>query len=85
MNPRLPSWLATLEALALVVSPRLRLRQVEFIQLYLGCFILTFPILDLGSRTLFFPFKLYVGNYMLLFEVLIGLFQISYDTLLSHI
>jgi hypothetical protein len=58
---------------------------VGFIQLYLGCLILTFLDLDLGNQTLFFPFKLYVGSYLLIYEVLIGLLQTGYDTLLLHI
>lgn len=57
---------------------------VEFTQLYLGYFILAFPILDLGNESLFFPFKFYVGSYTLFFEVLTSSFQISYDILLLH-
>ncbi len=39
MIPRLPSWPATLEALALVVNPRLELRQLN---LHLGIFLFLF-------------------------------------------
>jgi hypothetical protein len=54
---------------------------VGFIQLHLGYLILTFPILDLGSQILLFPFKLYVGSYLLLSKILTRLLQIDYDTL----
>jgi hypothetical protein len=46
------------------------------------------PVLDLISKTFFFFFKFikfYVGNYMLSFKILTGMFQIVYDTLLFQI
>jgi hypothetical protein len=51
-----------------------------FIQLYLGCLILTLLILDM-NRTLLLPVKFYVGNYLLLPEILTSILQTGYNTL----
>jgi len=58
---------------------------VKFIQLYLGCLILTFLVLDLSNKTLFLPINFYVGSYMMFLKILIGFFRNSYDTMLFQI
>jgi catalase len=58
---------------------------VKFVQLYLGCLILTFLDLDLSNKTLFVPVNFYVGNYMMFPKILIGFFRNSYDTMLFQI
>jgi hypothetical protein len=55
---------------------------VRFVQLYFGCLILTLLVLDMSNKTLFLPIKLYLGNYMLLPKILMGMFQTGYNTLL---
>ncbi len=53
--------------------------------MYLGYLILTLLVLDLNSKTLFLPIKFYVGNYMLLLEILTNMLQTGYDTMLFQI
>jgi hypothetical protein len=60
-------------------------RMVRFVQLYLAYLILTLLVLDLSSKTLFLLVKFHVNNYLLFPEILIGLFQTNYDTLLFQI
>ncbi len=47
-----------------------------------GYLILTLWVLDLNNKTLLLPANFYVVSFLLLLEILIGLFQINYDTLL---
>jgi hypothetical protein len=50
--------------------------------LYLGCLVVTLLVLDLSNKTLFLLVKFYVGNHLLLLEILTSLLQTSYDTML---
>jgi len=45
-------------------------------------FILTLLILDINSKTLLLRVKFYVGNYLLLPEILTSILQTGYNTML---
>ncbi len=46
---------------------------------------MTLLVLTLSNKTLLPPIKFYVGSYILLPKILIGLFQTNYDTMLFQI